>query len=109
MLSSLWGSKEPRRPGAESIGRLPNFSEILYLFWTEPSTETILQTNPCHPVTYHLSILWKLKTIVTAELNLKDKTETENKLKTTEWNALHVELIHIYLPTLLTKQQSLVK
>ena len=33
----------------------------------------------------------------------KIKTETEIKLKVAEWNARHVELIHIYLPTLLTK------
>ena len=37
------------------------------------------------------------------------KTETENKLKAVEWNAHRVDLIHIYLPTLLTKHQCSVK
>ena len=54
-----------------------------------------------------------MKTVVTADVKFKTKTEikteTENKLKTVEWNALHVELIHIYLATLLTNNQCSVK
>ena len=37
------------------------------------------------------------------------KTETENELKATEWNARHVDLIHVYLPTLISKHQCSVK
>ena len=63
MLPSLRGSKEPCRPGAKSIGMLPNVFQISNMLWKE---------------------------------------KTELMLKITEINARHVELIHTYLPYLLS-------
>ena len=45
MISSLQGSKEPRRPGAKSIEQLPIFPEIPNMLWKQKTKLMLKQTE----------------------------------------------------------------